>query len=93
MQINDSRYYYPPLQNDYLNGVLLRYREHAQRISRLSEVLEGLEELMENNPVLFHTSVMDALELAQRLLEEKIEPLSEKAEEEREILTQNGIVL
>ena len=48
---------------------------------------------MENNPVLFHTSVMDALELAQRLLEEKIEPLSEKAEEERGILTQNGIVL
>lgn len=93
MQINDSRYYYPSLQNDYLNGVLLRYREHAQRISRLSEVLEGLGELMENNPVLFRTSVMDALELAQRLLEEKIEPLSEKAEEEREILTQNGIVL
>ena len=93
MQINDSCYYYPPLQNDYLNGVLLRYREHAQRISRLSEVLEGLGELMENNPVLFRTSVMDALELAQRLLEEKIEPLSEKVEEEREILTRNGIVL
>ena len=64
MQVNESRYYYPPLQNDYLNGVLLLYKEHSKKLKSLTEAQEAVGEVIENHPVtrcqfrLFSISIM-----------------------------------
>lgn len=91
MQVNESRYYYPPLQNDYLNGVLFLYKEHSKKLKSLTEAQEAVGEVIENHPVIFKTATMDALRLAEKLLDEQIDPLESKVNEEKEILMRSGL--
>lgn len=90
MQVNESRYYYPPLQNDYLNGVLLLYKEHSKKLKSLKEAKDVVGEIVENNPSIFEETTITALQLSEELIGKQIYTLECKVNEEKEILMRSG---
>ena len=91
MQVNESRYYYPPVQNDYLNDVLLRYQKDSKRLKKLKDARDAVGEIIENNPLIFTDSIKKSLLLSEVLICEQIDPLESKVNEEKEILMRSGI--
>lgn len=92
MQVNESRYYYPPVQNDYLNDVLFRYQEHSKKLKKLKEAREAIGEIIENNPLIFEDETKKSLLLSELLINKQIDPLETKVDEEKEILMRSGII-
>lgn len=91
MQVNESRYYYPPVQNDYLNDVLLRYQKDSKRLKKLKDARDAVGEIIENNPLIFTDSIKKSLLLSEVLICEQIDPLESKVNEEKEILMRSGL--